>query len=829
MNSQQQLADIQDEDMHEANKCLCDKCKDGTAEEMAWEVIATYFEDKGYVESQINSYNELTQVYIPEVVSRIGKFAVTIGNFEYCYQFVDCMVVPPCHVEPDGDPNTKITPAECRLRGLDYMSTIKCKIHCLTRSIQTGQTREIPVAERPELTIGNIPTMLKSELCILARKSPQQMAELGECMYDHGGYFILGGAEKVLIAQERMAHNQVFCYYDKAGFFTSELRSLPEGLSKAATPIVVSYSTKKTNKFAPCNPVKVRMNVLRKEVPFVVLFRALGIIEDEEIMRYITLDAQDEEIRRMLQPTFDDCCVLTTQQEALISLGSDYKILQGNSSSTNQEEVQNLANQRVHIARERILNDYLFPHIGTTEQSWNAKAVLLGHMIYKCMLTALYKRDTDDRDHFGNKRIDLAGNLIGNIFRIAFTKAVTDCKKIVDLKLRKSSQRRDGGINWKSDYVQSTVTSHIKHCMVTGNWGANSSSKSTHTGVTQPLHRLTYISTLSNIRRMVAPMAKEGKQMKARQLHNSLWARVCSHETPEGQACGLIKNLAMLSEITTSRSSSAIRDLLTNEYQLTPAEQLTEGTKVFVNGTCMGVTQQPDDLFAAFKEYKLDNGGHVPYDCGIVLNRTERELSIVTDGGRCIRPVFYIQNSQPEEFLQRLRDALTSPEVATKRWEHLRKMKLIEYLDGREEEHVMMALTLDEWRTCETPSMYTHMEIHPSMILGVCASTIPLPDHNQAPRNTYQASQVKQAIGVYALNYKSRYDTQSHVLWYPQKPLVTTKMGEMLKVNEMPAGQQCIVAIAVYGGLSFSPCHSKIYGKSSLLRATLSNCVEVLK
>ena len=732
------------------------------SEEIAWELIRTYFQDKGFVRSQINSFNELIYSYIPEIVSRLGQFTLTVNQTSYAYSFANAIFGVPSYQEPDGEMR-HVTPQECRQRSLTYQFPIWCDLTCVSKNALNVETKYVE-----KVMICYLPCMLKSELCVLRNRTEKEMAELGECMYDHGGYFVVNGGEKVLIAQERMAHNQVFCYLDKFGAYTAELRSVPEGVAKAATQVTVKYNLQKSNKLLFNSLITVCLHHMKKEVPVVLVFRALGVVEVDEIIKYISVKREPDVIR-MLQASFEECNVITTQQAALRYLGA------------NAKTVNTGVERQIDYARNNIMLKEFFPHLGTEEKHNKVKAFLLGHMVYKCLLTAQNKRDVDDRDHLGNKRMDLSGNLIGNIFRIAFTRAIKEFKKRLESKINNSKS-----INFQSDFDFNTVTKQIRSSISTGNWGTNNNNKSPRTGVTQTLHRLTYISTLANIRRLVAPIAKEGKLAKPRQLHNSLFARCDAHDTPEGAAVGLTKNMSLMSEITTDVSSAAVRFFLFTQ-SLIPVEELIDGCKVFVNGTCVGISREPAVLYDELKQCKLN--GTIDLYTGIVWNRHENEISVITDGGRSIRPVFYVQSTTPEEFAMRLGKALREG----KKWDDLCRMKLLEYLDGREEEQTFIAMRWEDWR--EAPTDFTHLEIHPAIMMGVCASTIPMSNHNQAPRVSYQSSQVKQALGIYSMNYQTRFDTQSHVMWYPQKPLMYSKMGELLKVNDMPAGQTCIVAI----------------------------------
>ncbi len=756
---------------HTESTCECKTCDSKSTLDTQWDLISNYFADKGFARSQINSYNELIYKYVPEVIERTGSFTFTHNDIKYTYTLRDPVFTVPCYREFEGQ-LTYVTPHYCRLRDLTYQSHLYCKLEVETSNPITETSKKT----YEKILIAQIPVMVKSELCSLKNASEHKLAELGECMYEHGGYFIVNGSEKVIIGQERMAHNQIFCYHNnKTGNYTADIRCIPEGISRASLLVVVRYAVDhKTSKHFHTATLQVSIPYMKNEIPLIILFRALGITNDDDIIQFIT-PTRDKRVIDLLQPSFDEACIITDQQTAIQYM------------SQNIKNILPSLDEQMERVKYLLLKEF-FPHIGMDQGSSRSKAFLLGHAVNKCLLTYLGVIDTDDRDHFGNKRIDLAGNLIGTLFRISFSRVMKEFRK----KIEKSKI-----LNPKTDFEFFNITKQIRNSISTGNWGTNSSKQ--HPGVTQVLQRITYISTVSHLRRLIAPIAKEGKCAKPRQLHNSSVFLTCPSDTPESIQVGLIKNMSMLMEVSVESSGATVRDMMSRYAQLQPhldLASLAGKTKVFVNGVCLGCTDKGGELFYQIKEWKMT--GFIPFDCGIIYNEHQHELNVVTDCGRSIRPLLYVKDKQPGAFLHELKEAIASG----KTWSEICRMGLVEYLDSKEEENILCAMTVEDFEKNPLHYAYTHLEIHPSMILGACASTIPYSNHTQAPRVSYQSSQMKQALGMYALNYNNRYDAQSHVMWYPQKPIVTTRMGKMLKIDEMPAGANAIVAIMCYGGLN---------------------------
>ena len=702
-------------------------------------------------------------------------------------------------------------PNDARLRNLTYASPLFVDVRVKTTFINNTKQGERITRERlfPNVHLGKIPVMVGSKYCLLHDQKHLHPGTLGECAEDFGGYFIIGGGERVIISQERMSENRPFVFRNNRNP-TKEVEVI-EVKSIGPDNDQVPKNNAVKIMYHPKNPqihlLRAAIPRIKTDIPLFILFRALGVVADLDICELI-LGPQDDDAEKddlfdaIISESITESQDVHTQEQALAWI------------SMNVNSWSSRGNKALKI--NDILNVECFPHVGINEASWYDKACFLAHMTRKVLWVNSARIPNDDRDAYPNKRVDLPGFLLANLFRTYFTtKMIKDIRASVAKEIHGGSWRASGNfedilnVSNVNKMIKSVILEvGLKTSLATGNFGSAKAGGPTKIGVSQVLNRLNYISGVSHLRRISTPIEKTGKLVLPRKLHNTQFGFICPSETPEGHGVGVVKNMSSTAIVSIYSNPNTVRDYIATMKKLIPlnACSATEkhlNTRLFVNGAWLGIIKNKDAIDVLEKLRYAKRCGRIHVQTGIIWRAALREIWITTEAGRMLRPLFFA--AAIREIAADKTGLLAAHVNGLNTWEQLMmwespaKNHLVEYIDPGETESSYVAVWPADVLE-HTDRSYTHTEIHPSTILGTLASNIPFPDHNQSPRNSYQAAMGKQAMGMYALNYRERFDAMAHLLCYPQVPFVSPFMSKFYGAQEMPSGQNIIVAVATYTG-----------------------------
>ena len=733
-----------------------------------WPIINDILRKEGVARQHLNSYNEFMEKGIQSIIDEVAEIEIETSEYPYKIKLGKIKLQQPRIMELDGS-ITHVAPMEARLRNLTYASPImlECSI------VEDGK-----ILESRFIHIGDMPVMVKSNACILHNMPEHKLIELAEDPRDPGGYFVINGSERVIVGLEDLSYNKIIVDMEEA---TGTLLYKAKVYSS-----IVGYRAKLELIMRPDGSVVAKIPGSPVDVPLITLVRALGLETDKDIANGVSLNTliQDE-----LEPSFEKSSDVLTSRDAIIYISK--RIAPGM-----LEEFQ--------IKRAETLLDWgLLPHLGKNPDNRHEKALFLGEAASKLIELKLGWIDADDKDHYGNKVIKFAGQMLADLFRTAFRNLIRDMK----YQLERSGQKR--GINAVAAAVRPGIISDkLNNAIATGNWGRG------RVGVTQLLDRTNYMSTVSHLRRIQSPLSRSQPNFEARDLHATHFGRICPAETPEGSNCGLVKNLALSAIISVSVSSAEIVEKLF-ELGVEHVDEANEnlkriGARVFVDGQLVGYVEDGGHLANTLRTMR--RSGKIHPHVGVYLysslndNATKR-LYISCNSGRVLRPLIIVRDGRSlitEEIIEKIQKKFLS-------WTDLLHTGILELVDANEEENCYVNIGTDI-----IDLSHTHLEVFPSSILGVGASIIPYPEHNQSPRNTYESAMAKQSLGFSTPLMNASTYVRQHLMLYPQTPMVSTKAINLLGLDDRPTGQNAIVAVLPYEGYNIED--AVVFNKSAVDR-----------
>lgn len=488
-------------------------------------VLELFLKRRELVKQHIDSYNDFIENRLQNIIDETGEIETDVN---LAVRFGKIEVENAEVVEADGS-RRNVAPLEARLRNMSYFSPVKLEMG-LVKILSDGTRDE---KEMEWITIGQMPTMLRSKRCNLYGLSEEELIRSGEDPLDPGGYFIVNGSERMLVTIEDLAPNRIIMEKSERYAKVTEVAKVfsKRGGFRALTTV-------QRGRYGMIN---VTFPSVPGELPLIVVMKALGLETDKEI---VTAISSEPEIVQKLLENIEEYLNITTSEDAMEIIGK--KVAHGQTREYRLKRA------------EQVIDRYLLPHLGVESEDRLRKAYYLGRMSERVFELAFNRRPEDDKDHYGNKRLRLAGDLLDDLFRVSFYNLVRDIKYQLERQVARGKEP-----SLQTAVRRDVLTERIRHALATGNWVGG------RTGVSQLLDRTTYMAVVSHLRRVISPLSRSQPHFEARDLHPTQFGRICPTETPEGPNCGLVKNLAISTELSTGTGSGELEKVL-QELSVTP-------------------------------------------------------------------------------------------------------------------------------------------------------------------------------------------------------------------------------------------------------------------
>lgn len=722
-----------------------------------------------------------------------------------------------------------LTPKLSREQGITYGADWHVDV-VLRKDSCTGEELD----RRTSVCIGNVPVMLKSRNCILHNKTPREMAILGEDPKDPGGYFIVSGTEKVVLLQEQLSVNKIYLMNLNSKSSTVARMTANTARGTALIELALDKKTRSVIKMRFPSISGTKQGEKFKSINVLSIFRIFGISSPEQIQNIIALFMKPERVKKSMFK-------LTSNLVRFMVFNDDIELMAAkmdNNRTTREEKVQDVL---------RVLETDLFPHLNNLPGLDNetiaereariarSKIYLLAVMVARFLEHLAGYRPLDDRDSWSNKRVEGAGRMMEQLFRNAWRKILGIIKGFIKLGTIKDL----GGVVSKLRSSIITDTFHDSFTQV--DWGVKGTQLKSN--IAQTLVRDTIVATFAHINTINVGISRTDREQSKRLIQDTQWGFVCPVSTPEGETAGLVKNTSLTVKISLDRTDTDIIRLLLGDPD--------KGLPSYVSGDVNMREELPDKIIVNGKFLGWCNGsevqrlllelrrsGELPLDMGIIKeddwlyvdispSRLVRPLLIVSEEDQVLMidklglrgsPNHILLTSGAMEYIsaweQEYIKIATSVEVINKRKALLEESTAV-YRDAVdkyerlvnsedpdpeeiEEAESMIKSAEDNINNLKNNKPYTHCELDPIAILGVSASLIPWPNHNQAPRNTYQVSMAKQALVTYHSNHRNRFDGKMKMLAFPTRAMLETEMYNVLGLDVRAPGENVRLAFLAF-------------------------------
>jgi DNA-directed RNA polymerase II subunit RPB2 len=760
------------------------------------------------VRHQLDSFNDFLSSKIKVFIKETNPIKLIVDDREIRVWIGGLDSSRITYASPEDE--ISILPHSCRLENKTYAFDLKADI-----DVQYVYSDETETVSFKDILLGQIPLLLKSSLCYLRSLTPEQLYEVGECKFELGGYFVITGQERVLLTQESLGANMFYAQkriqppseeqvrtrtekevksileqnkennfeyicgiYSESEDGTTRGRHLvviPPESKQESDPQRISKERDYAN-FTKNRMATLILNGFDNPVPLLSVFYALGFTTDEDIYSAALIGVHDKTVYDTL---FIEL-VLSHEKFLNIQKAKEEDQTQDMNLLVLRRETRTRGNGAVF----NILFSKLFPHCEKQPEStpsfFRRKGYLLGRMLKMAMDVALGKENSD-RDHFKYKRLTASGDLMFAEFRRIYREISGRMVLELDRRVEFEKQTYKGkelskliqeeglrSFYWKPYVFLQEYEKSFK-----GTWQGND-------GVSQVLSRISYLGSISHLRRINLVIDKSIKLVSIRKLHTSTWGFMCPIDNPDGKNIGIVKSLGLFAKISNHTSIQDLKTILLEKVlpiqTVHPSMWNIMWTKVFLNSDLVGAATDTE----SFHQYLLTlrRNGEIDKSVSLTWNRMENEYMIHCDAGRPLRYI-YQENIKPEL----IRTA--------KRWESM--YKYMDLIDPSETE--TLKISMESFSSM--PS-----ELHASTLFSPSASINPYIDHNQAPRNMFAAQQIKQACSWWNTAFNKRFDTDARTwMHYVQRPLTQTWTTQLILAGGcLSYGQNAIVAIAVYGG-----------------------------